>query len=82
MNAQRICTKSAVSVERRLKFTLYLPKITFYNFICLQKSGAEIGEFLTPMILISYSLKKMDFNKDLQQLKIIKESSGIAHVNE
>ena len=30
----------------------------FVAFICLQKTGAEIGEFLTYVILLSYSYKK------------------------
>ena len=38
--------------------TLYLPKMYLYVLICLQKTGAEIGEFLAPMVLLSYSYKK------------------------
>ena len=31
---------------------------TILDMLCLQKNGAEIGEFLTPMSLLSYSYKK------------------------
>ena len=32
--------------------------VVILDAVCLQKTGAEIGEFLTPMTFISYSYKK------------------------
>ena len=31
---------------------------SIFNLLCLQESGAEIGEFLTPLIFLCHSYKK------------------------
>ena len=33
-----------------------------FNLLCLQKSGAKIGEFLTPLIFLCHSYKKWTLN--------------------
>ena len=48
-----------------------------YLFLCLQNTGAEIGEFLTPLIFLCHSYKKWN----LTIVKIYNDCQNIESIN-
>ena len=51
---QQLCVTRSVNTRQK----------TILDMLCLQTIGAEIGEFLTYMIFLSHSYKKMVFSID------------------